>query len=241
MNEELPLVHSTRCEKFADIAKARSLIPQLCPVFGEPLIYLFYGRPAYRSKNGSTPSTDIAYCPVCFVFKPYTISAQLIRLFPFDSGASKGGLFEPHISRTDTDNFQLSLTLESARRTINFFFETNAKFFVGEPKRGLFIPDAELEALNYYQLVSHEGDEAYDDRRSAIEVQANIAIELRDTLLAVILPFSFLQESDIRKVIVKDWRTYPITYSTVRGTIPSEYVRVIAEKLRSYLEDGGYL
>jgi hypothetical protein len=241
MTEELPLVHSTRCEKFLEIAKTRSLAPQPCPVFNEPLLYLFYGRPAYRSKIGSAPSTDIAYCPVCFVFKPYTISAEVIRVFPFDSGASKGGLFEPHVSRTDTDSFQLSATLESARRTINLFFETNAKFFVGEPKRDLMIPCAELEAISYYQLVSHDGDDAYDDRRSAIEVQARSAIALRDTLLAVILPLSFLQDPNIRKVVVEEWRTYPITYSTVRGTIPSEYVRVITEKLRSYLQDGGYV
>jgi hypothetical protein len=241
MAEELPLVHSTRCEKFSEIANSRNLTTQLCSVFNEPLLYLFYGRPAYRSKSGTNPATSIAYCPVCFVFKPYTISKEVVRVFPFDSGASKGGLFEPHVSSTEADRFQLTSTLESARRATSLFFDTNQKFFIGEPKRDLLIPATELEALSYYRLISHDGEDTYDDRRSAIEIQASTAITLKDTLLAVILPLSFLQEPNIRKVLVEQWRTYPITYSTVRGTIPSEYVRVITERLHSYLEAGGYI
>jgi hypothetical protein len=241
MTEELPLVHSTRCEKFLEIAKTRSLAPQPCPVFNEPLLYLFYGRPAYRSKVGTKPSTDIAYCPVCFVFKPYTISAEVIRVFPFDSGASKGGLFEPQVARADTDNFQLSTTLESARRAASLFFDTNQNFFIGEPRRGLIIPPTEEEALRYYGLISHDGEDDYDDRRSAIEVQASTAISLRDILLAVILPLSFLQDADVKKVVVQEWRTYPITYSTVRGTIPRDYARDVSVKLESFLKEGQYL
>jgi hypothetical protein len=239
--DELPLIHSTRCEKFNDIAKTRSLTPQHCSIFNEPLLYLFYGRPAYRSKLGVSPSTSIAYCPVCFVFKPYTISKEIVRVFPFDSGASKTGLFEPSIPRLDAENYQLSSTLASARRATSLFFDTNLNFFMGEPKRGLFIPSTEEEALSYYGLISHDGNDEYDDRRSAIEVQASTAITLRDTLLAVILPLSFLQDPNIKKVVVKEWRTYPITYSTVRGTIPREYARDVSVKLEGFLKEGHYL
>ncbi|MDR4485163.1 MAG: hypothetical protein R3B95_18500 [Nitrospirales bacterium] len=204
-------------------------------------MYLFYGRPAYGSKLGAKPSTSIAYCPVCFVFKPYTISKKIARIFPFDSGASKDGLFEPHLPRLEVENFQLSTTLESARRATDLFFETNYKYYLGEPKQGLPIPATEKEAHKYYCLISHEGDDQYDDRRSVIEVQISTALTLRDTLLAVILPLGFLEESYVRKALFEDWRTYPITYSTVRGTIPAQYGRVIADKLQRFLKDGAYL
>jgi hypothetical protein len=44
--ELLPLMHITRAYSFDDILDGDTLEPQDCDVFGEKLIYLFYGRPA---------------------------------------------------------------------------------------------------------------------------------------------------------------------------------------------------
>src|SRR5437763_15799276 len=69
--EELPLVHTTRCEILPSIlasGELRSITE--CDVFHEHLIYLFYGRPAYRYALGSEPSGTLDLCPVAFVFKP---------------------------------------------------------------------------------------------------------------------------------------------------------------------------
>ena len=47
--EELPIVHTTRCEVLPHIVASHELRSvTLCDVFHEHLIYFFYGRPAYR-------------------------------------------------------------------------------------------------------------------------------------------------------------------------------------------------
>ena len=50
--EELPLIHTSRCEFLSSIATTHVLEPQPCAIFHESLVYLFYGRPAYRSHRG---------------------------------------------------------------------------------------------------------------------------------------------------------------------------------------------
>jgi hypothetical protein len=79
---ELPLVHNTSCSQLEQILTTGILEPRDCSVFGEPLIYFFYGRPVYRSrKHGTSPDTRFDYCPVCLVFKPGALSslARLLR------------------------------------------------------------------------------------------------------------------------------------------------------------------
>ena len=193
LNEQLPLVHSTRCEWFREIAKEGELSPIKCPVFGEPLVYLFYGRPAYRSRNGGQPSTEITHCPICFVFKPYAVSDKIARVVPFDTGAAANGLFSPHIDRADFAKFILGSRIDLAQRMTHLFFGSNKKYFLGEARRLLSFADASVEVLNYLSLVHYEGESLFDDRRSAIEVQVREHVALRDTLMAVILPLAFLE------------------------------------------------
>jgi hypothetical protein len=50
---KLPLVHVSRGYDFDAILRGDFLTPQPCKVFNRKLIYLFYGRPAYRAKDGN--------------------------------------------------------------------------------------------------------------------------------------------------------------------------------------------
>src|SRR5882724_1730932 len=114
--EELPLVHTTRCEVLPHIVanhELRSLTP--CNIFHEHLIYFFYGRPAYRYALGIDPGGGVELCPVCFVFKPHTIGNMAKRIFACDSGGIEGGFFKPHLQPPDRDDMQLDNTLDSAR------------------------------------------------------------------------------------------------------------------------------
>ncbi|RYD74118.1 MAG: hypothetical protein EOP84_20430, partial [Verrucomicrobiaceae bacterium] len=65
--EELPLVHTTRCEVLPHIVSSHELRSVTkCDVFDEHLLYFFYGRPAYRHTLGSEPAGNLNLCPVCF-------------------------------------------------------------------------------------------------------------------------------------------------------------------------------
>jgi hypothetical protein len=119
-NEELPLVHTSRCEHLPDFMKSHALEPQQCPVFGEKLVYLFYGRPAYKSRIA--PGESIALCPICFVFKPHTLSSDFARIFPCDSCALQGEFFKPTLGSADLMNLELDPTIDSIRRYVDLFF-----------------------------------------------------------------------------------------------------------------------
>ena len=70
-------------------------------VFHESLVYLFYGRLAYRSNRGSMEGEPIVLCPVCFVFKPRTVSQVVHRVYPCDTGAVAADRFHPEILASD--------------------------------------------------------------------------------------------------------------------------------------------
>ena len=95
--EELSLIHTSRCEFLPSIATTHALEPQPCAIFHESLVYLFYGRPAYRSHRGSRGGEPIVLCPVCFVFKPRTVSRVVHRVYPCDTGAVAADRFHPEI------------------------------------------------------------------------------------------------------------------------------------------------
>ena len=131
--------------------------------------------------------------------------------------------------------------LSSVLKFTNAFFETNSYYFVGQAKSVLNLPADETAAQSYYDLVAHEGSESYDDRRSAIEFQYNKSLSLKDKLWAVAMPTSFLDDSTIRNIVLQDWGAYPLTYSIIRGTAPSEYNATIRAAYERWLREGQML
>lgn len=87
----LPLTHVTDGYSFRDIMGNEALVPSPCRIFGSDLVYLFYGRPAYRSAAELESNGIDAYWPVCFVMEPGAAAAM--RIYPFDSGAFHHGRF----------------------------------------------------------------------------------------------------------------------------------------------------
>jgi hypothetical protein len=118
---EMPCVHTTDGYAFRAILESQELTPQPCPLYLEDLTYLFYGKPAYRANMLTPPNRLRAYLPVCLIFSTDVISTCK-RVLPFDTGAFAKGLFKKHMhERMDKTDFQLTPTLESARRLIATF------------------------------------------------------------------------------------------------------------------------
>lgn len=238
--EELPLVHTTRCEILPYIVKShelRSVTP--CDVFHEHLIYFFYGRPAYRHALGSEPSGNLELCPVCFVFKPHTIGSKVKRVFACDSGGVHNGHFINHLHPPDRDEMQLDPTLESARKLVPLIFGENSRYYVGEAKPTL--PTAFVRgtpAARFHALLTDTSPGKGDDRRSAIEVQMDSPVALDHHLLYVILPNDILNEPEMRKVIMQNWQTDPIGYRVTRFRQPHEYRTLIGNLLEERYKQG---
>lgn len=241
--EELPLVHTTRCEILPHIVAShelRSVTP--CDVFHEHLIYFFYGRPAYRHALGSEPSGNLDLCPVCFVFKPHTIGRWAKRVFACDSGAIHKGYFEDHLFPPDRDEMQLDTTLDSARKLVPLVFGDNSRYFLGKAKAAMpasFTPGT--PAARFHALLTATGAIAGDDRRSAIEVQMDSPVALDHQLLCVVLPKEMLDQPNVRETILQVWQTDPIYYETYQGAPPLEYTATIRDALRRRFQEGGRL
>jgi hypothetical protein len=236
LTEELPLSHTSRCEFLSNIAATHSLEPQPCGVFHESLVYLFYGRPAYRSSRGSMAGEPIALCPVCFVFKPRTVSRVVYRMYPCDTGALAANRFNPAILASDLAQLALDPQIDSARRMVSLLFERNSDYFVGRVVQTRAFTPGSVEA-RFYQLLMRAGPVDYDDRKSAIEVQVNQAISLRDQLLFVVLPREFLEEAAIRDAIINVWNCDPVVYATFMGDATASYYSVVREKVRERFEE----
>jgi hypothetical protein len=236
LTEELPLIHTSRCEFLSNIAATHALEPQPCGVFHESLVYLFYGRPAYRSSRGSLAGEPIALCPVCFVFKPRTVSRVVHRMYPCDTGAIAANRFNPEILASDLDRLALEPQIDSARRLVSLLFERNSDYFVGRVVRTRAFTPGSVEA-RFYQLLMRAGPVDYDDRKSAIEVQVNQAISLREQLLFVVLPREFLEEAAIRDTIINVWNCDPVVYATFMGDASASYYSVVREKVRERFEE----
>lgn len=241
--EELPLVHTTRCEILPYIVanhELRSSAP--CEVFHEHLIYFFYGRPAYRHALGGEPSGKLDLCPVCFVFKPYTIGAGAKRVFACDSGGIHKGHFENHLHPPDRDAMQLDTTLDSARKLVPLVFGDNSRYYAGEAKPtppDAFVPGT--PAARFHALLTDTSAGKGDDRRSAIEVQMDAPVALDHHLLYVILPKDKLNEPGMREVILQNWQTDPIGYPVTKFRQPHEYRSVIGLLLEERYKQGGRL
>lgn len=235
MAEELPMIHTSLCEHLPNILLTDSLNPQQCHVFNESLVYLFYGRPAYRSSRGTNSGDAPELCPVCFVFKPRTVSQNIHRVYPCDSGAISNNLFSPEILSADLDDLALEPIIESARKVVNLFFEHNSNYFVGKVATGKNFRTGNIEA-RFYNLLRQKGPAGYDDRKSAIEVQTNTPVSLTNSLLFVVLPENFLDDDIIRGAIINTWNCDPITYATIQGDPPADYYTVIREKVKERFE-----
>lgn len=233
--EELPLVHTSRCEFLGDVARSHLLEPRSCPVFGEKLLYLFYGRPAYRSSKGTQPGESAALCPVCFVFKPRNPRANIARVYPCDSGALAGDLYRPILNPGDLGSLELDPDIMAVRRYVSLFFQTNGNYYIGRVRQPIG-PALDDTAARLHELLSSSGPVRYDDRRSAVEVQIRSPIDLRGNLLYVLLPRIFLDDENIRTAIFSEWNCDPIPYPTFDGDSPSAYYGVMRDRLLEALQ-----
>jgi hypothetical protein len=232
---ELPMVHTTEYFRLAAIQATSTLQASPCKVFKEPLLYFFYGRPAYRDASQITPARDVGFYPICFVFRPDIISKKAKRLYPFDTGASQAGLYEPAIKPIKAlANYPVLAVLESARKIVRCFFETDEKYLSNKPKPGLLFSSAESDAQSYYELINGGGDPDCDDRCSAVEIQIAECLDIRQGIMAVVLPTCFLEDDHLAETILKVWGAEPLTYDADIGMRPIEFHGTIRHMIREF-------
>jgi len=218
----LPVFHSCDALAFRSILLDKRLVPNECPVFlGENLVYLFYGRPAYKS--ASTEATHLnSYLPITFILDWNYIPAAK-RVAPFDTGAFVNELYKEYMHhKMKVDGFLMRPEQKSAVKTTNFFFGKNSNYFAGKPKEDVKHGALDFEIESYLSLINGVAKSKTDDRKATIEVQLDSEISLtKDNLKAVILPAEFEATDIVRDVIKGELNAETLVYESYG--VPSAY------------------
>lgn len=220
----LPLTHVTDGYAFREIMASEALSPCPCRIFGGNLLYLFYGRPAYRAAAQMESNGSDAYWPVCFVLEPDAASAA--RIYPFDSGAFHHGRFDRFMyHKMIKEDFELDPAPQTPGKLLRLFWQDERSYFNAEGMSG-FSPGAfEFEAKAYQALIGDVGRAPFDERNSAIELQVDSAVELEGNTIAVILPYEFAKPEIISTIEALGAIALP--FDVVRRHGPTEMVSQI--------------
>jgi hypothetical protein len=216
----LPFVHTTKAYDFDDMLHAGCLTPSKCDIFGEDLVYLFYGRPAYRVKQSQNQSLEFEW-PIVLIFKPDCVSS-IKRVFPFDSGAFGKGLYQEYFSsKSQIEDFQVEPNIEGVQKIVSKFYQKNKDYIIGSTSR-------QFEAQGVYELMrllgvlmSDGSTRVRDDRSTSIEVQISYNLHFKDNILGVIIPEVYLDDDEVLSSF-REWGVENIkTYSTINN-VPGE-------------------
>lgn len=207
----MPFFHT--CDGFylQKVIDSGSLIPTKCPEYGEDLLYLFYGRPAYKKKDGD-PSKLSFLMPVCFILD-YNAVTAIRRIAPFDTGGFKeyNGFMHQAAQR---DEYLLNPDKKSIEKFLGFFYESNEHYFKGRPKELVTYDRAHHQLESVHNIMKDCGKCSGDDRKYTIELQLTDPIPLDAGLLqAVILP-DVLKDSLTYASAFNRWGVPMLDYET---------------------------
>ncbi len=231
----LPFFHTCDAFFFRSILTEKKLIPTKCNVFeNENLLYLFYGRPAYKSSN-LTSSRLNSLLPVSFILRS-DFTEKIKRITPFDTGAFQRGLYKDYIHPgMQVDNFFLTPNKEAIKKTISYFFDTNEAYFMGRATNNILYDPIDFEIESYYNLIKGVAQSAVDDRKATIEVQLECDFRLTfSSVEAVILPQNFLSSKVVEDTIRKELNADIITYESFGIPSPLYYSQML-ELTKQYL------
>lgn len=228
------LMHSTPVGVGTDILIEGKLRTHKCPVYDQDLVYLFYGRPAFKPLPGVPPSGIDEHLPMCLIIDP-ALLGNAIRILPFDSGGY--ARYAPHIGPLlDRPDFELGPGKQVPMRLVSAFFETNYNYYRQVPRADPeAIPISYRAARAYARLARDVALADDDDRRSTIEIQINRSVPLATALKAVVGPPTVLSDPNVNAALEGMPNVMRISYETYGRQQPSAYMALLYDHVRRYL------
>lgn len=233
----LPLLHTCDAFTLRAILQSKELTPQMCDVFKSNLLYTYYGVPSYRL-NYNNATVNSAYYPICIILDSSKIDG-IHKIYPFDSGAfvkADSIIKDFFHHRTKVEDFELEGTIDSAKKVIKTFYESNENYIEEKPKE-IDFSHFDFEASGYKNLISNTQNSPIDNRASSIEVIFDKCVHLnKDTVKQLIIPNCFKDDKKIMELLEEYNIFDPIGYSTFRGK-PSEYYSILRHEYLNFLNN----
>lgn len=232
----LPLAHSTDMHYVVSIVSDGRLAPLHCDVFGEDLVYLFYGAPMYHKQTPST--TGLAYRPVALLFRP-EVQGLARDVYPFDSGAFHKGLFKGFIySAMGLSHFRVHPGHDAPGRIVARFFQDNSRYLYGEPA---IVQCFDVYSDALYQLYGARGEAQFDERNHAIELVLCQELPLSGNILAVIMPQNFADMNPEVVVKIHSFGAEVIGYFSQFRFSPERDSQVLFDRAMQFLRERRYI
>lgn len=242
----LPLIHISRAYDFDAVVRGDTIDPQPCEIFRRKLTYLFYGRPAYRAKDGNNARMEFEW-PIIFVLDPDRIG-HFHRIFPFDTGAFALGLYKKFFhQRTDVMDFALDPAIDSARKLVGTCYLNHDEYYCGYSRKNVEIPIRQFEIQGVVELSRLPGVQdgaagtlVRDERSSAIEIQVSKPILLKEALLAIILPAPYMGDPVTQAALARWGVTEIHDYPTLHNMSGEAWIGQVYEIVHQVFKRLGF-
>lgn len=240
----MPLTHITKALIAADISKSGHVDPTNCEVFGKPLAYFFYGRPAYRVSGDGAIKVE-ATCPCCFIF-----DAELIKkaeaIFAFDTGAFSKRLYRHMLpEEMNVEDFSLGTDTSRPNKLIMKSFGSRLAYFQGDiqvlPSPIAVTKSYEFHARSYLSLLSSPGRNEPDDRICSIEVILADQVPLKGNLRALIVPHTLCEDEAPWLIDLQKTGVTVRPYCFVPGRNPDYYQAQLEAVAKDLFQNWGSL
>lgn len=232
------LTHVTDCAYLGGIVESGKLEARYCSVFDKNLLYLFYGKPAYRRKWDGDGTSNLGFARVCFILKD-DVSKQASRMLPFDSGAFFSRYHHAFYDKIGIDAFDVDPAVHP-KKIVAAFYEGFSDYFWMKPILGLQIPLTKNIVDSYYKLITGGLKESFDDRCASIELQYEQSLPLIGQIEAIIAPNQMFEDAELLAQ-VKDWGAEPRGYMLPHMFNPSEIGGRLYDEVMRFLIDAGYV
>lgn len=231
----LHLTHSTSMN--AAIAALEQLILRAtpCKVYEpEELLYLFYGRPAYKPARADHAADIPELLPVCFVLDPQVLK-RASRIVPFDSGGFPRyhPFLGPDLERED---FEIEGDPTAPARIVGGFYQSNRRYFDQQPAISASdIPVSRPAARGYARLIGDPSLADDDDRRASIEIQLDADLPLQEVLRAIVAPPILFEDPVVLAALKECPDVNLLSYPTYGRHRPQDYSLLVYDRVDTFL------
>ena len=198
--ELLPLCHTTRWKYFEKILEDNNLSnnhskfpdPNPDSWSEDKLVYLFYGLPfyIYETGDGEEINTEVTDdLPIGLIFKP-ELATIVDRFYPFDTGAFLSNAYKKIFDLKGIDElkiYEVSITDgKEMKKFIKRYYDNNENYCFGK-MNGFNQPKTPKEE-KLLRLFNFSSKTKVDLRSRAVEVHSLNSIEIKQNLMAIVVP-----------------------------------------------------
>ena len=213
----LPLCHVADFGTILSFIEAGQITThEVCDVFKMKLNYFFYGRAAYRPKDGSKSHVAVAN-PAALILAPHAVPDPH-TVYPFDTGGYPR--YATSTAGHALRDFALDLEVAECERVIERHWNTHEDYIRADLSgfREQFDPDC--PAVECYSAIVRDTDpDLADDRRSSLEVTSLIDVPIdASNIIGVVLPRKYAANSSIQALKAAGTVVTPYLYSQQQRT-----------------------